>query len=173
MQAIDWLNIAAILAPTNNSPEMLAEYVKAGKLIVVEGNGEDVWCSIKSAKSARKEATLNIHMEEVFRFIKEAATGGIIVSELRASVSFGGASVLKKRDQSVALNSIRQATIRIFGAAPGSPRPSCVNCLPRRVLLKRSSGGVSDSPSSWLDGPLPEIGEYSLFSVFWDRDESA
>jgi hypothetical protein len=113
---------------------MLAEYVKAGKLIVVEGNGEDVWCSIKSAKSARKEATLNIHMEEVFRFIKEAGTGGIIVSELRARVSFGGA-VLKKRDQSVALNSIRQATIRSYGAALGPPCPSCVNCSPRRIFL--------------------------------------
>lgn len=66
---------------------VLETLVERGKLIRTEEEGDSVWRSIKSVKTAKKEAAHGRWMEEVFTIIKEAGDAGIITTEIRKKFS--------------------------------------------------------------------------------------
>jgi hypothetical protein len=95
---------------------ILEEFVRAGRLIIVEVNGERVLKPIKVAKKPKRAAADAVHMEKVYAFVKEAGPAGINNNRLRSQVSFGSNLLGKLLERLVDLGRIRKDEQRKYVA---------------------------------------------------------
>ena len=99
---------------------ILEEFVTQGRLITVEVDGEKVLKPIKVAQNAKRAAAQDaadaVHMEEVYRLVREAGPAGINNNRLRDRVSFGSSVLGKSLERLVELGRVRRDERRNYVA---------------------------------------------------------